>query len=110
MNTIRFEKEDLEAVVELLKEGNVVAFPTDTVYGLGVIYENEEALEALKEAKGRPENKPIPTMVASLEQIETIAEVDDRARKLVNAFMTGAFTIILKKIHYQITLQTDLIQ
>ena len=97
MNTIRFEKEDLEAVVELLKEGNVVAFPTDTVYGLGVIYENEEALEALKEAKGRPENKPIPTMVASLEQIETIAEVDDRARKLVNAFMPGAFTIILKK-------------
>ena len=96
-NTIRFEKEDLEAVVELLKEGNVVAFPTDTVYGLGVIYENEEALEALKEAKGRPENKPIPTMVASLEQIETIAEVDDRARKLVNAFMPGAFTIILKK-------------
>ena len=92
MNTIRFEKEDLEAVVELLKEGNVVAFPTDTVYGLGVIYENEEALEALKEAKGRPENKPIPTMVASLEQIETIAEVDDRARKLVNAFMPGAFT------------------
>ena len=45
MNTIRFEKEDLEAVVELLKEGNVVAFPTDTVYGLGVIYENEEALD-----------------------------------------------------------------
>ena len=44
MNTIRFEKEDLEAVVELLKEGNVVAFPTDTVYGLGVIYENEETL------------------------------------------------------------------
>ena len=80
-----------------MKEGNVVAFPTDTVYGLGVIYENEEALEALKEAKGRPENKPIPTMVASLEQIETIAEVDDRARKLVNAFMPGAFTIILKK-------------
>ena len=97
MKTIRFEKEDIEAVIELLKEGNVVAFPTDTVFGLGVIYENEEALKALKDSKGRPENKPIPTMVASLKQIEEIAEVDERARKLVEAFMPGAFTIILKK-------------
>lgn len=97
MQTIRFEKEDIDAAVELIKEGNVVAFPTDTVYGLGVIYENEEALQALKESKGRPEDKPIPTMVSSLAQIEQIAEVDERARKLVKAFMPGAFTIILKK-------------
>lgn len=97
MKTIRFEKEDIDAVVELLKEGNVVAFPTDTVYGLAAIYENEEALEALKASKGRPENKPIPTMVSSLKQIEDIAVVDDRARRLVEAFMPGAFTMILNK-------------
>lgn len=97
MKTIRFEKEDIDAVVELLKEGNVVAFPTDTVYGLAVVYENEDALEALKESKGRPENKPIPTMVSSLQQIEEIAKVDDRVRRLADAFMPGAFTIILKK-------------
>lgn len=97
MKTIRFEKEDIDAVVELLKEGNVVAFPTDTVYGLAVVYENEDALEALKESKGRPENKPIPTMVSSLQQIEEIAKVDDRIRRLADAFMPGAFTIILKK-------------
>lgn len=97
MKTIRFEKEDIEAVVELLQEGNVVAFPTDTVYGLAVIYENEEALEALKVSKGRAEDKPIPTMVSSLKQIEEIAKVDDRVRRLADAFMPGAFTIILKK-------------
>lgn len=97
MNTIRFQKEDIEAVVELLQEGNVVAFPTDTVYGLAAIYENEEALEALKAAKGRPENKPIPTMVANLEQIEQIAYVDEKAKRLIQKFMPGAFTVILKK-------------
>lgn len=97
MKTIRFEKEDIDAVVELLKEGNVVAFPTDTVYGLAVVYENEEALQALKNSKGRAEDKPIPTMVSSLQQIEEIAKVDDRIRRLADAFMPGAFTIILKK-------------
>ena len=97
MKTIRFKKEDIDAVAALLQEGNVVAFPTDTVYGLAVIYENEEALEALKRAKGRPENKPIPTMVANLAQMESIAYVDERVRRAAEAFMPGAFTVILKK-------------
>lgn len=97
MTTIRFEKEDIEAVVELLLEGNVVAFPTDTVYGLAVIYENEEALEALKVSKGRPEDKPIPTMVSNMQQMERIAIMDEQAKALAKAFMPGAFTMILKK-------------
>ena len=56
METRRFDKKDVKEVAELLKNGKVVAFPTDTVFGLGVIYENEEALRKLKESKGRPEN------------------------------------------------------
>ena len=55
------------------------------------------ALENLKLAKGRPETKPIPTMVASLEQIRKIALVDDRALKVIKSFMPGAITIILPK-------------
>lgn len=97
MNTVRLEKEDLQQVAQLLKEGNVVAFPTDTVYGLAVIYENEEALEALKRSKGRPENKPIPTMVSSIEQMKEIALMSEEATALAEAFMPGAFTMILKK-------------
>ncbi|MEF9968403.1 MAG: Sua5/YciO/YrdC/YwlC family protein, partial [Longicatena sp.] len=76
METKRYEKKDIEEVVQLLKDGKVVAFPTDTVYGLGVIYENEEALEALKRSKGRPDNKPIPTMVGSISQMQEIANMN----------------------------------
>lgn len=97
MNTIRFTQEDAEAAAQLLMEGNVVAFPTDTVYGLGVVYDDEEALRALKEAKGRPENKPIPTMVSSIEQLKQVACMNDTARQLAEAFMPGALTMILKK-------------
>ena len=96
METIRYHKEDIQAVVKQLKQKKVIAFPTDTVYGLGVIYD-EEALAALKYSKGRPENKPIPTMVGSLAQMEEIAVLNDEAKKLAAAFMPGAFTMILKK-------------
>lgn len=97
MKTIKFEKEDIEAVSELLVEGNVIAFPTDTVYGLGVIYENEDALHALQDAKGRPDDKPIPTMVANIEQMQKIAYMSENACKVAKAFMPGALTMILKR-------------
>lgn len=97
MKTVRYEKKDSKAVAALLQAGKVVAFPTDTVYGLGVVYENEEALEALKMSKGRPDNKPIPTMVSSIEQMQQIAVMDEQAITLAKAFMPGAFTMILKK-------------
>ena len=97
METRRFDKKDVKEVAELLKNGKVVAFPTDTVFGLGVIYENEEALRKLKESKGRPENKPIPTMVADVEQMRCIAQMPAEAVALADAFMPGAFTMILKK-------------
>lgn len=96
METIRYHKEDIQAVVKQLKQKKVIAFPTDTVYGLGVIYD-EEALAALKYSKGRPENKPILTMVGSLAQMEEIAVLNEEAKKLAAAFMPGAFTMILKK-------------
>ena len=76
MKTIRYEIFDLETVANLLKDGKVVAFPTDTVYGVGVIYGNEAALQALKESKKRPDNKPIPTMVSSEAQIREVAHVN----------------------------------
>lgn len=97
MKTKRFEKDDLKDVVALIKKGGVVAFPTDTVYGLGVIYDNEVALKALKESKGRADHKPIPTMVASITQMKSIAYMSEEASALAHAFMPGAFTMILKK-------------
>lgn len=97
METKRKTKEEMDEVIECLEAGGVAAFPTDTVYGLGVVYDDESALNRLKEAKGRPENKPIPLMISNLKQIESVAVVTDKAKKLIQKFMPGAFTIILKK-------------
>lgn len=96
MKTIRFEKREINKVLEALKSGKVVAFPTDTVYGLGVIYD-QEALKRLKDAKGRSETKPIPTMVSSYAQLMQIAEISKQAERLIKAFMPGALTLVMKK-------------
>lgn len=97
MKTEQYEHKDIETIANLLKEGKVVAFPTDTVYGLACIYENENALQALKKSKVRPETKPIPTMVSSIRQMEEIAVVNQDVKKLVDEFMPGPLTLILKK-------------
>lgn len=95
--TIIYEKEQLPEIIAAVQAGQTIAFPTDTVYGLGVISTDAQALERLKAAKGRPDSKPIPTMVASVEQLRTVACVDERAEKIAEAFLPGALTMVMKR-------------
>jgi len=97
MKTKRYQKEQIHEIVSLLKENEVVAFPTDTVYGAAIRYDSIEAINKLKEAKQRPETKPFPMMVADMEQIEMVTELTDRIRHLMERFMPGAITIVVKK-------------
>lgn len=73
----------------------IIAFPTDTVYGVGVLYGDVEDLDRLKHAKHRPETKPIPMMVSSVDQMKKIAYVDARTEKIIDKFLPGALTLIL---------------
>lgn len=97
MKTNRYLNSQIDIVTQAIIDGKVIAFPTDTVYGLGVRYDNEDALNRLKQAKIRPESKPIPMMVSDLSQIEEVAYVNATAKLLIQKFMPGAFTIVLKK-------------
>ncbi len=91
-----YTQNEVEAVVDALEDHRVIAFPTDTVYGVGVKYGTIEDLERLKNAKHRPETKPIPMMVSSVGQMERVAYVDDRTKKIISTFLPGALTLILK--------------
>lgn len=97
MKTNQYLNSQIDIVTQAIIDGKVIAFPTDTVYGLGVRYDNEDALNRLKQAKIRPESKPIPMMVSDLSQIEEVAYVNATAKLLIQKFMPGAFTIVLKK-------------
>lgn len=97
MKTELIEKDRVEEIADLLREGKLVAFPTDTVFGLACVYDNEVAIQAMKMAKERPDSKPFPLMVGSKEQISTIALVDDRCANIIEKWMPGALTLVMKK-------------
>lgn len=91
-----YSKEEINAVADALQNHKIIALPTDTVYGVGVMYGDLKDLQRLKNAKHRPETKPIPMMVSSIEHMEQVAVVDERVKKIAEQFLPGALTLVLK--------------
>ncbi len=89
--------DDFKTIVKVIKEDGVVAFPTETVYGLGVRFDSEKALDKLMEAKNRDYSKAITLMVADKSQIEQYAYISSDAKKIIDAFMPGMITLVFKK-------------
>lgn len=78
-----------------LQEGKIVAFPTETVYGLGIVYDNFASFVTLNRIKNRPNNQPYTLMLAKAHDIDDVAMVSDEARKLIDSFIPGEITLIL---------------
>ncbi|MBA2263234.1 MAG: threonylcarbamoyl-AMP synthase [Chloroflexi bacterium] len=88
--------EGISRAVELLTAGKVVAFPTDTVYGIGVALSRRERLDDLFALKARPADRRIPILVSDLAQaIGAGWEADERAHRLTERFWPGALTLVL---------------
>lgn len=88
---------EMSKIISAIKDGKVVAFPTETVYGLGVKFGNGEALDRLMEAKNRDYSKAITLMVANKQDIENYAYISEDAKKIISNFMPGMLTLVLKK-------------
>jgi L-threonylcarbamoyladenylate synthase len=92
------EQEALPLAMDTLKSGNIVSFPTDTVYGLAADPFNISAIIKLFESKGREYNKSIAVLVGDLEQVDLVAErFTDNAKILVKKFWPGGLTVIVPK-------------
>ena len=88
----------LEKVAELIKQGKIVVFPTETVYGIGTNGLDSKAVERLYEVKQRPLNKPITLLVSNMEMVELVAkDITETEYKIMEKFFPGPLTIILKK-------------
>jgi L-threonylcarbamoyladenylate synthase len=89
----------ISAAAAIIRKGGLVAFPTDTVYGLGCDPWSGEAVDRLFESKGR-ETKPIPVLCAGVAEAEGVVVLDDVARGLAGRFWPGALTIVapLKRV------------
>ena len=92
------EIEVLKEAGALLKQGALVAFPTETVYGLGANALDEKAAAKIYEAKGRPSDNPLIIHIADMESLELITEeIPENAVKLANVFWPGPLTMVMKK-------------
>lgn len=80
---------------ELLREGRLVAVPTETVYGLAARADSEEAVAGIFRAKGRPDFNPLIVHVASLDMARALAELDVRAERLADRYWPGPLTLVL---------------
>ncbi len=92
-----------------IKNGNVVVFPTETVYGIGVNAFCADAVKKIFEAKGRPQDNPLIVHISNLDMLQSVTcmeKITDIEWKLINAFFPGPFTLILPKndkIPYEVT-------
>ena len=87
---------DFDAAIDALRRGDVIVFPTETLYGLGADALNDTAVEAVFRLKSRNPNQPIPVLVADLEMLHTlIADIPPLALKLMKRFWPGPLTLVL---------------
>ena len=92
----RYKEDEIDELVQILINDGVISVPTDTVYGLCARINSKEA-NNLMHVKNRPSNKLFPIMCADKEQIKRISIVDEKVEKLIDRFMPGPITLVLKK-------------
>lgn len=86
----------LEQAISALQHGGVIAFPTDTVYGIGASLDHPDALRRIYDLKGRTPDKPLPILIARVEMLDSLSpDVDERLVDLAEQFWPGALTIVV---------------
>jgi L-threonylcarbamoyladenylate synthase len=97
INQFDIDKNKIKIAGNKLLSGNVIAFPTETVYGLGALISKEEAIKKIFEIKDRPADNPLIAHVSSLSQINKIAYINKDVEKIAKYFWPGPLTLILNK-------------
>ena len=98
MKTNIIPASELKSALEILQSGGIIAFPTDTVYGLGALAFNNDAIESIYIAKQRPIEKAIPILIADVDDLEIVAaDIPNMVRTFASRFWPGPLTCIVPK-------------
>ena len=87
METKLYKAHEYKNIIDDLLNGEVVGFPTETVYGLAIVYDDINAFNKIYEIKNRSVNKPISMMVADIDSLKKVAYVDEKVKKYLEAEM-----------------------
>jgi L-threonylcarbamoyladenylate synthase len=97
MLLLKATEDNISQAAKAVKNGELVVYPTDTVYGLGCDPFNTYAVEKLFKAKGERKNKPLPILASSLKAVERIAYIGENARKIAEKYWPGPLTLVVPK-------------
>jgi len=98
VDPLKVDKDLILKAGNYLKLGDVVAFPTETVYGLGALFDNSKGVRRIFEAKGRPNDNPLIVHVSSVRQVEDLVlEISSLVKKVMEKFWPGPLTVILNR-------------
>lgn len=93
-------RETLDKTVSVLTSGGIIAYPTETLYGLGAKYDIDKALERIFEIKRRPEEKALSLIIGNYEQLSLITtSISEIAKELINLYWPGPLTLVFKARH-----------
>jgi L-threonylcarbamoyladenylate synthase len=109
---LKLTEKDIEISAKVLQNGEILAFPTETVYGVGVVYDNENAFKKLVNLKKRPPNKPFALMCSSMKQAFEYIDVSKKAKAVMDKFLPGELTVLVhakKDLPEWVTLGTGII-
>ena len=91
------EKLDVSKAIKALKNGEIIVYPTDTLYGLGADIYNDDAVCRIFKIKKRPTNMPLSIAVSDYNELDKIAFTNEKIKNIANIFLPGKLTLILKK-------------
>lgn len=93
---VKCDKEGIEKAAKVAKDGGIIVFPTDTVYGIGCNPYNKKSVDKIYQIKGRSKTKPFPILAYSFDVASEIVEFDKDSKKIADKFWPGPLTLILK--------------
>ncbi len=96
INPINPQQRKIDRVVELLRKGGIIAYPTDTIYGIGCDITNKKAIERVYQIKQWPKHKPFSFICSDLKNISHYAKVSNYAYKTMRRLLPGPYTFILE--------------
>jgi L-threonylcarbamoyladenylate synthase len=97
MDTIRLSQKSVNEAVGIIKEGGVVVFPTDTVYGFLADVSDKKAVARIYKIKKRPKSKPLAVFVKDIKMAKELAEISKEQEKILKKYWPGKYTFILNK-------------
>ncbi|MFQ5440036.1 MAG: L-threonylcarbamoyladenylate synthase [Nitrosopumilaceae archaeon] len=93
---LKCDKEGIDTASKIVRDGGIIVYPTDTVYGIGCDPYNKKSVDKIYQIKGRSKKKPLPLLAYSFDEASKIVDFDKDSKKIANKFWPGPLTLILK--------------